>query len=92
MSESKHTPGPWDALSHDFGRTKVWEVVAGPKADTVVELSLFSQNAEHDAKLIAAAPDMLQACEMALQDMVRWGIFGPGRKAVENAIKKAKGE
>jgi len=45
-----------------------------------------------DAKLIAAAPDMLQACEMALQDMVRWGIFGPGRKAVENAIKKAKGE
>ena len=91
MSETKHTPGPWDALSHDFGRKKVWEVVAGPEDRTIVALNWFSTNAELDAKLIAAAPDMLAACELALEDMVRWKIFGPGRNAVESAIKKAKG-
>lgn len=92
MSEHKHTPGPWYALGIDFAKTKVWEVVAGPKSDTVVELSLFSENAEADAKLIATAPDMVAALELALQDMIRWGIFGPGRNAVESAIRKAKGE
>lgn len=92
MSEHKYTPGPWYALGLDFAKTKVWEVVAGPKADTVVELSLFSENAEADAKLIAAAPELLAACELALKDMARWGIFGPGRNAVESAIRKAKGE
>lgn len=92
MSKHKHTPGPWYALGLDFAKTKVWEVVAGPKSDTVVELSLFSENAEADAKLIAAAPELLAACELALKDMIRWGIFGPGRNAVESAIKKAKGE
>lgn len=92
MSESKHTPGPWDAISHDFGRKKVWEVVAGPEERTIVALNWFSTNAESDAKLIAAAPELLAACELALKDMNSWQISGPGRTAIENAIKRAKGE
>jgi hypothetical protein len=45
-----------------------------------------------DAKLIAAAPELLAACELVLLDMDSWGIYGPGRMAIENLIKKAKGE
>lgn len=96
MSEHKHTPGPWYALGLDFAKTKVWEVVAGPKSDTVVELSLFSENAEADAKLIAAAPEMLAACEL-IKEWMLGGQPGPHSDSVvldvvEWAIKKAKGE
>jgi len=84
MSESKHTPGPW--------RLDTWNGWLLSTEDVGIAKFDMNRTLLADAKLIAAAPDMLQACEMALQDMVRWGIFGPGRKAVENAIKKAKGE
>lgn len=92
MSREKHTPGPWHAICHAFGKTEIWEVIAGQKADTVVQLSLFRVNQEADAKLIAAAPELLDACKLALKDMGAWGIHGPGRTAIEAAIKKAVGE
>ena len=54
--------------------------------------SIGTVDDEHDARLFAAAPELLAACELALLDMIRWGIFGQGRKAIEAAIEKAKGE
>jgi hypothetical protein len=91
-----HTPGPWDAISHDFGRTKVWEVVAGLKAETVVELSLFSPNAEADAKLIAAAPMMLAALRRIVrhQDIIGGSMASVSstRHIAAQAIQHATGE
>tara|TARA_R110000868_G_scaffold398668_2_gene671997 strand:- start:1415 stop:1783 length:369 start_codon:yes stop_codon:yes gene_type:complete len=92
MSEQKHTPGPWYALGLDFAKTKVWEVVAGPKSDTVVELSLFSENAGADAKLIAAAPELLAALEVAVEYFDRNDIDCVAHDDAKAAIKKAKGE
>ena len=96
MSEHKHTPGPWYALGLDFAKTKVWEVVAGPKSDTVVELSLFSENAEADAKLIAAAPTMLEALRRIVrhQDIIGGSMASVSstRHIAAQAIKHATGE
>ena len=41
--------------------------------------------------LIAAAPDLLEACEKALARFKSEKMYGPDRKAIEAAIKKAKG-
>ena len=58
----------------------------------LVYLSEPDGNWEKTKALIEAAPELLAACELASKDM-EWGrIYGPGRTAIENAIKKAKGE
>lgn len=87
MSERKHTPGPLSFDLHDdegFFRFFSIRTESGRSIGTV--------DNEYDAALFAAAPELLAACELALLDMDSCEIFGPGRRAVENAIKKAKGE
>jgi hypothetical protein len=36
--------------------------------------------------------ELLEACEGALKCMETWGLHGPGRVALEEAVKKAKAE
>ena len=65
-----HTPGPWhwdsDPVKGDpTGRVR-YQVVALGKTITKVYYSSYEgglTNAEHDARLIAAAPDLLEALE-----------------------------
>jgi hypothetical protein len=47
---------------------------------------------EQNCKLIAAAPELLAACELALKRYESEQLFGPDRNELERAIKKAKGE
>jgi len=44
-----------------------------------------------DAALIAAAPELLAACELALSRYESEQLFGPDRNELLAAIKKAKG-
>ena len=44
---------------------------------------------EGNAKLIAAAPELLEACERALQVLEQENIFGQARLLLALAIKKA---
>lgn len=57
---SKHTPGPWvvDELKVVNGR--LWAAVTTPKGD-LVYLTLIPTDVEANARLIAAAPEMLEA-------------------------------
>ena len=89
---SKHTPGPWE-----------WEKVeGGPDELVVTEWTLKGPDAlcrywydnppTQDAKLIAAAPDLLTA----LEELVDWReAYGAGEKLpldkARAAIKKATG-
>jgi hypothetical protein len=84
MSETKHTPGPW--------RLDTWNGWLLSAEDVGIVKFDMNRTLLADAKLIAAAPELLAACELALLDMDSWQISGPGRKAIEAAIKKAKGE
>ena len=64
MSESKHTPAPWNV-------DKDYDIYAGdPKQGTRVDIATISwfrnQNFKANARLIAAAPELLEALEECL--------------------------
>jgi hypothetical protein len=84
---STHTPGPWQARF-------------SPKSDLVAHWDIYSNDGENlaclpeetqepDARLIAAAPDLLAALELVSGQHA----FLPSlRETIDNAIAKARGE
>lgn len=96
MSASKHTPGPWAAYNLARGRIlKSWRV-RGP-ASPVCRISGGQSSGDAEvanARLIAAAPDLLAACNALLRCQcydVPLGECCPCRAAAEAAINKATG-
>lgn len=96
MSETKHTPGPWHVgevaiLDRDTGQERPDPHSAWVHNDGSFEVSLISSDASADARLIAAAPDMLEA----LIDLVKEASeYYEGGKlgAARAAVAKATGE
>ena len=65
MSETKHTPGPW-RYNIETGYRKI-DVVTAENANLIAELPFSGSMApEANARLIAAAPDMLEALEAVI--------------------------
>lgn len=62
---AQHTPGPWDARPKR-GDTDSWWVTASPKHWYVAECVARQAENEANARLIAAAPDLLVAAQAAL--------------------------
>src|SRR5689334_1751172 len=65
MSETKHTPGPWYATADPDRAT--WWISQQPEGGTfwIAEAvdGLMNDETEPNARLIAAAPDLLEACQ-----------------------------
>lgn len=82
----KHTPGPWRYI------TGTW--VLGGDLQVVARTSWPSdppRNGEEmraNARLIAAAPDLLHVAEMVLRGAADGALYG----FAEAAVRKAKGE
>lgn len=98
---SKHTPGPW-RVSEPFGLKLVAPYFAVYGADQTASRGptvLASGNSLEDARLIAAAPEMLEALKYALisceypgcQSHLASGVTCSTCKRVMIAIKKAEG-
>ena len=91
---SGHTPGPWAVNEWSGG----WTVYGGrmPLA-TGVEVARIApvdderERNEADARLIAAAPDLLAACEALLGEFAEHDPYHPKVLAAEAAIAKARG-
>lgn len=66
MNKPKHTPGPW--RSGDAFHT-----VFGPKDNPVTVATVFKGNAAN-ARLIAAAPELLEVARMAFDAIAESGI------------------
>jgi len=68
MTESKHTPAPWevDGLAIDASQYEVAVCSQGLDED---ENQMPREEAEANAKLISAAPELLEACKCALADL-----------------------
>ncbi len=92
----KHTPGPWRAYQGEEtkrGRTRYYWAVAPAVGGRIAELDdPFPASDEANAHLIAAAPDLLVACEAALDWFVSVAADGAPATTVAAAIKKARGE
>ena len=95
---SKHTPGPW-AVELPYGEPGVYVTAAPPRGTNplICRMSGPVQTAEAvaNARLIAAAPDLLAALENLRLGVVNWisrGVSEEDLEAAEAAINKAKGE
>lgn len=92
---SSFTPGPWHAIKASHG---VVDVFDNDEHDIV---TLFGCNREANARLIAAAPDLLFELEGLVHFADGFGVFSDNPAAVElrkwiegarAAIAKATGE
>jgi len=106
MSHAKHTPGYWN-VEHPYGEPGVY--VAGPNTGLIAKLyepdrGMFNidrpVSIEANARLIAAAPDLLKACEVALFALGECvvgreklcDLFPVKVEALRAAIAKAEGK
>jgi hypothetical protein len=91
---SKHTPGPWFHKT-DFGQVGSVETADGDviaQAQSLGPLDHERRNA--NARLIAAAPDLLAALKLVLEDAREFfpTVSAQAITAAEAAIAKAEGE
>ena len=90
---SEHTPGPWTFKPHEMGtfvRCEKGYIISGPVNER--------PGHEANARLIAAAPDLLEALKNVCTQLLGWGVSTdpehPDRVALRNAeaaIDKATG-
>lgn len=64
--KTKHTPGPWEIIHTEKNPGKVDQIHVGKPDYTVCRVMAYGENAMANARLIAAAPDLLKA----LKDLV----------------------
>lgn len=73
MSDTKHTPGPWETSAIGHSKDSIqWDVYGPDAGDMIADLSNLP-NAEANARLIAAAPQLYEA----LQRLCEPGRFCP---------------
>lgn len=69
---TKHTPGPWEwdgsVWNYDSENEAPWLVQSGSDHRVFVLLGSIKANKEADARLIAAAPELLEALQMLVAD------------------------
>lgn len=65
MSETKHTPGPWKYQKQNGSPTTGKHMISGAKPGYLAEVrDCGSGDVEANARLIAAAPELLEALEL----------------------------
>jgi hypothetical protein len=85
MTEAKHTPGPWQSCNYD-GRCRV---ILGDDLRIAVVLGDHDESAAN-ARLIAAAPDLLEALELWLS-AADIHTFDDAKAKARATIARAKG-
>lgn len=100
MSQSKHTLSPWHVLDHPNKEYFVY----GPDGNLVANCDGWINHTLADkqanARLIAAAPELLEACKGMIETLMghdaAWEALTIQQKAraitMKEAIKKATGE
>lgn len=99
MNEARHTPGPWRVNPRG---SDIWNIESEKTGEHIARVSSSMQPGgrfDDDARLIAAAPDLLSALEGCLRDMRSMRISNDcdpvntySMDAARAAIAKARGE
>ena len=87
-----HTPGPWVADEYPHG--DVWQIKYGKRGNWLAEIMIDGdqKGAAADARLIASAPDLLEALTRLVRIETDHGDpTGPEWDAALAAIAKAHG-
>jgi hypothetical protein len=87
---SKHTPGPWASESFEqvAGNGVFYGgLIVGDDGETVVAQCVMA----HNARLIAAAPDLLEALKAILSDGLHCDVVPHLHEKARAAIAKAEG-
>jgi hypothetical protein len=88
---SGHTPGPWKA-SALAGDTELSWVETEREYRSIASLIRYPEM-EANARLIAAAPELLAACKMVASFAQSWQPLTPGDiRVMLDAIAKAEGK
>ena len=92
---AKHTPGPWTQGTSANGMTCVWlDALTEPEHEMGPSHTWIDCGTEANARLIAAAPDLLEAlkaCDEAMSYMSEYDIPITLPAQVKAAIAKAIG-
>ncbi len=86
----KHTKGPWRV--HTTDSTAIIDRTGADIAATTGDYENEYEAMEANARLIAAAPDLLEMLKEARKCLRRCHYAGPEREAIDAAILKATGE
>lgn len=88
-----HTPGPWYALPHPEWRGGRWMITANHADDWPQAMSrgIARVTTANNARLIAAAPDLLAACGALLTDMQLSRDPARAIEMIAKAVAKAGG-
>ena len=102
---SKHTPGPWhlDVLAHTLTDTGDYDnrwIVRGNNRERIADMFEEGDQADANAQLIAAAPEMLDALKHCYDLLGRYEInridgdeiADEAASIIRSAITKATGE
>jgi len=107
MTQTKHTPGPWRAVAQkmtghmfverDLGNKNLPYAANNTLSESrLLIASIESGEAESNARLIAAAPDLLEALAFLVRvcesEPEACGIYKAHIAQARAAIAKAKGE
>ena len=96
---NKHTPGPWKTLNP--GISSIYCTIQGANGGRVCAIGENSHENHHfNARLIAAAPDLLAACQRAVMaggpfddsHSAYWTLNADDMAAIRAAIARATGE
>lgn len=98
-----HTPGPWNACHGEIfsfdNDARIAQVFSGQDSQRLLNKAIKSVEADCNARLIAAAPDLLTAVESLMEQVEQMrGLFVDEDNAIadaladgRDAIAKAKG-
>lgn len=89
---AKHTPGPWRYVRGNGSPTTGQHMIAGAKPGYLAEVrDCGSGNVEANARLIAAAPELLEALQLVVDTAENGGWPSAVLVITKAAIAKAKG-
>lgn len=94
MNETKHTPGPWGILDVDLYKTMRAEVGYHTEGEQWVPIASITgcgpYERDANARLIAAAPEMLEALKLACLVMAKGdGLSYHDRREAHEACQAA---
>jgi hypothetical protein len=65
ITETTHTPGPW--TTHKMGNTIYYYQIENNKGKWIADVKNQDQHSEANARLITAAPELLEVCKSILE-------------------------